>query len=222
MSHRRVPRVDETFLDRKGSDPLMSALMSAVTEKISHRRVPRVDETFLDRKGSDPLMSALNVRQRIESMFRTDDWPEAWRTSVLPLWQKIALYECLEYLTHQLSKHGMDFSPGDKTFMVLRDALTTFSVSQVYGAICRAAKNAAAYYMEQSSNISLRQAANTVVGRIQSFVEHARAEKWDVMRYRRDFNCPPSMVSNVLFDAVLKIGSDGFDLVPHEIESATI
>ena len=154
----------------------------------------------------------------LEAAFRKLDASSG--IQILPLWRKIALHECLEFLKLHLSKHGLPFKPGPKTKMVIEDGLTTYSVSQIYNQIHRATKDAAAYYMEKSSTITVFQAANSVVWRIQKLIEYARVQKWDITRYRRNFDCPRSEISRVLFDAVLKIGDAGFDEVPRELGPA--
>jgi hypothetical protein len=62
--------------------------------------------------------------------------------------------------------------------------------------------------------IPKQQAANSVVGNIQRAADRAQAEGWNVKPYGRDRRCPQSMVSIVLFDAVLKIGERGFNEPP--------
>jgi hypothetical protein len=154
----------------------------------------------------------------LESTFR--ELGAESRIQILPLWRKIALHECLEFLKLQMSNHGLPFKPGPKTQMVIEDGLTTYSVSQLYNQIHRATKDAAAYYMEKSSTITVSQAANSVVGRIQNLIQYARVQKWDITPFRRNFNCPRSEISRVLFDAVLKIGDAGFDELPRELGPA--
>jgi hypothetical protein len=85
-------------------------------------------------------------------------------------------------------------------------------VAQICNFIWRAAKDAAAFYVREA--VSKQHAANTVIGAIQRYGERAKAEGWDIKPYRRNFDCPQSMVSEVLFNAVLRIGDDGFNRTP--------
>ncbi len=82
--------------------------------------------------------------------------------------------------------------------------------------IWRSAKDAAAFLVRKG--VTKQHAANTVVGAMQRYGENARNGGWDVKSYKRPFNCPQSMISQVFFDSVLKIGEDGFNKVPHSIE----
>jgi hypothetical protein len=174
--------------------------------KVIWRVAPAIDEST-------------TLIEQIQGIFRTGDWPEIWHARVLPLWRHVALHECIQYLQHQLSRHRMPFSPGNKTRIVIEDGLTTYSISQMYTAIFRTVKDAAAFYVEKSPNVSLGLAANTVISRIKSFIDRARAEKWPVFRRPPEFECQPTMVRKVLFDVLLKFGHDGFDATPSEVES---
>lgn len=148
----------------------------------------------------------------LEAIFRTSDWPNEWRESRLWLWKKVALNECLQYLAVALGEHGLNLNPGEKTVLVIINLLEDYSVAQIYNMIWRSAKDAAAFLVRE--RVTKQHAANTVVGAIQRYGERAKAEKWDIKSYGRHWSCPQSMVSQVLFNAVLRIGDDGFNKIP--------
>ena len=165
--------------------------------------------------GTDePIDDPAHLIHRLDQTFLNMDWPESWYDQWLPLWQKISLNECLQYLDLCMTEHGFQFKAGEKTRQILINALTTFSVAQTFNFIWGSARNAAAYYMRE--NVSRRQAANSVVGAIQRRADQARAEGWDVKAFHRDRRCPQTMISQVLFDTVLQIGEDGFFKPPSE------
>ncbi len=148
----------------------------------------------------------------LEEMLRDRDWPVQWVEARVILWKEVAVQECLQYLAIALGEHGLNLSPGDKTLLVINSLLEHLSVGQIYNLIWRAAKDAAAFLVRE--RVSKQHAANTVVGSIQRYGERAKAEGWEIKPYRRHFECPQSMVSEVLFKAVLQIGDDGFKKVP--------
>lgn len=148
----------------------------------------------------------------LEEVFRTEKFPQNWINEKLILWKKIALNECLEYLANSLTEHNLTLSPGEKTIGVLNSSLENFSVGQIYNLIWRAAKDAAAFLVRTGT--FKKHAANTVVGKIQGYGERAVAEKWDIKAYRRPYNCPQSIISQVFFNTVLKIGEMGFSKTP--------
>jgi hypothetical protein len=169
---------------------------------------------LVDSSTGDPVGDPAHLIRTLDGMFLRMDWPEPWYEQWVPLWQKIALNECLQYLDFCMTDHSFQFNPGEKTRQVLTNVLSTFSVAQAYNFIWGAARNAAAYYMRES--IPKRQAANSVVGGIQRRADQARAEGWDVKSFRRDRRCPQTMISRVFFDTVLQIGEEGFCKPPSD------
>lgn len=162
---------------------------------------------------TDPILGdPKELIANLEAIFREMNWPDHWHVEWPDIWNKIALYECLEYLNVCMEDHGLTFSPGEKTILVFKNVLANFSVSQAYNMIWRAAKDAAAFYLRE--NVPKKHAANTVVGSIQKYAERAKAQGWDVKKYGRDRRCPQSLISEVLFNTVLQIGDDGFNEPP--------
>ena len=168
------------------------------------------------------LMTGINVdktRQFIATLENTLRNPElrpfTWHDETLSLWRKVAFHESMEYLELSMNEHKFELRAGEKTHLVVQSALQSYSVSQVFNFIWRAAKDAAAYQVREG--VPKRHAANSIIGNIQRSAERAQADKWDVKKYRRDRNCPQTVVSEVLFDTALKIGSDGLDEVPRPV-----
>ena len=148
----------------------------------------------------------------LESAFAQEDWPEPWQDEWLPLWRTIALHECLEYLNVCMEDRGFKFNPGEKTVMVFNQLLDSFSVAQAYNMIWSASKSAADFYVRKSP--PKQQAANSIIGRVQRRAERARDEGWETNPFRRDFRCPRSIVSHVLFSTALHMGDEGFTQAP--------
>ena len=149
---------------------------------------------------------------KLETIFRLMQWEENWYDQAESLWKKVAIEECLQYLNSRIEEHNLTFNPGEKTYLLFENLLEDYSVSQAYSFIWRAVKDAAAFYMR--GGVSKQHAANTVIGKIQGSLDRARAEGWVINHYRRDWSNPQSMVSQVLYNAVLQIGDDGFNKSP--------
>jgi hypothetical protein len=115
-----------------------------------------------------------------------------------------------------MTAHKFSFNPGDKTYFVSNGVLEDYSIAQVYYFIWSATTNAAAYQVREG--IQRVHAANVVIGSIQKKAERALAEGWQPKAYRRDFRCPQSVVSSVLFNLVLQIGEAAFDTPPRTAE----
>lgn len=142
------------------------------------------------------------------------EWSEAWCQEALQTWKKVALSECKEYLLFVLKEHHFEFTPGEKTTQYLEYALEHFSTAQVFNTIWRAAKDAAAYY-QREEGVSKRQAANAAIASIQRISERAVAENWEIKPYGRNYKCPQALVSEVLYNFALKLGDEGFQLIPN-------
>ena len=108
-----------------------------------------------------------------------------------------------------------DFSIGEKTIVTFVDMLEKFSVSQIYGIIYKNIANATKYYQE--SNISKKQAANSVIGNCQRYYESAILQNWDLAKYGRVYDIPQSVISEFLFNRIIGIGKLGFDMPPVDL-----
>lgn len=148
----------------------------------------------------------------VENALRAVDWPEHWLSDRLELWRTIALHECLQYLQVTMKEHGFDFSPGEKTKLVISQLLYSFSVAQIWGMMWRAVKDAVAYMARTHEPRS--RAANTVVGNLQRQGERAMAEGWVMKSFGRRWDCPQSKVTQVYFNLALKIGDKGITMPP--------
>lgn len=149
----------------------------------------------------------------LEAKLRSVDWPINWIEEAYPFWQELARNECLEYLNLCLQDHGFKFKPGDKTIKVIDMLLEHYCVAQAYALIFSAAKGAAAYYMR--GQVSKEQAANSVVVRIQRYLDRSLSEAWDVDHYNR--HTPESIVSQVFYKVALKLDGSGIDYVPDKL-----
>lgn len=107
--------------------------------------------------------------------------------------KEIALQECLSYLAHVLGEHQLQYSAGEKTFLVLNKGLESYSVAQMCSFIWRAAKDAAAFYVR--SRVSRDHAAKTVVSNIERQIERSISNEWNVAAYQRNFDHPQSVLS---------------------------
>lgn len=141
--------------------------------------------------------------------------PMSWHHETLPLWQKVAFHECIEYLELSMDERDFELQAGPKTHSVIENSLQVFSVSQIYNFMWGAVRDAADFLV--TKKVPRSHAANTVPGSIQRKSERAQAEGWDVKRFRRDRNRPQTIVSEVLFDVALKIGSKGFEETPRPV-----
>ena len=129
------------------------------------------------------------------------------------IWKHICLEECLEYLIWSVNNIlDTSYSVGKKTRSVFTNLLNDFSVSQIYGIIYKSVNNALRYYHEKQ--VYKKQATNTIVGNSLNFGERAISNNWDLSKYGRIKECPQSSISKIFFESLLKVGYDGFNMVP--------
>ena len=148
----------------------------------------------------------------IQYLLNLDDVESIDDEVKISLWEEIGLNEVLEYLYARMEEYNLPVEYiGDKTISSIKKALDEYSVSQVFNFIWRAVKNAAAFY--QKGQVSKKHAVNTISGNILRSSEKAKAEGWEIKGYGRDYNYPQSIISEVFFNNILKIGELGFTSV---------
>lgn len=124
--------------------------------------------------------------------------------------KELCMQECLAYLELILTDHTLPFKPGEKTRLVLEKGLQHFSVSQMYAVIWSTGNSAASYYMR--GNVPKHQAANSIVSRIDGYIDRALAENWNVKSYGRRFDLPQSALSRLIFNNLLGTTDGGFNM----------
>ncbi|MBV4429686.1 hypothetical protein [Clostridium tyrobutyricum] len=153
-----------------------------------------------------------NREEIINNLINPPEFIKSNSEEAFEIWRDIALAECLEYLKFQMDSVRFDFNPGKKTIAVFNDLLDDFSVSQIYGIIYKSIANATKFYQE--SDISRKQAANSVIGGCQRYAEKALINNWDLTKYHRVKDYPQTIISEFFFNRIVKIGTLGFDMPP--------
>lgn len=133
----------------------------------------------------------------------------------LEIWKRIAVEECVQYLTYSLDKAHFEFSAGEKTYKTFEDILDNFSVSQIYGIIWRAVADASKLYLEKK--LPKKHAANTTIGSCQRYAERAFLNSWKLSEYSRIKELPQCELAAFLYNKVLKIGELGFNCPPSNL-----
>lgn len=137
----------------------------------------------------------------------------------IELWREVALEESLEYLQHAREEVRLHAEIGDKTREMIAEILNSFSTAQIYMIIYSVVPRALADY-ESGKYGSRLHAANAIPGRCQAYADRAKVERWNLTKYRRNFNCKQSIVSETLFNRYLMIGTLGFDNRPGDFGGA--
>lgn len=144
----------------------------------------------------------------LDNKIRSTSYVDVAYDDVVSLAKEVSYVECISYIKLTLEEHRLEFNPGEKTELVIYNALESFSVSQIYSFIWRAAKDAAAFYLRSATN--KKHAANTIVSNIEKQVDRALANNWNVSSYKRNYTMPQSAVSRTLFNMLLLTDDGGF------------
>lgn len=153
---------------------------------------------------------AMDRIREIEDACLTGRWPEAWREQAPGLAREMARHECLAYLRFLAEERGLPMTTGEKTFLMIDNALTTYSVGQTYAFCWQGAKAAVDFRARKS--VSALHAANTIVGSCQRSIDVARTKQWAVENYTRPSQVRRSHLSYVLYDAFLGFGDRSFTM----------
>lgn len=143
---------------------------------------------------------------------RAPSWPNHWGGAIKALWLEISFAECKEYFRYSAEERGLPVAGEKSTDAMLKNLLEHFSVGQCYRILWAGAQRASDFLVR--TRCTRKHAANYMIGECQRWGDRARAEKWEVKPFRRNFNLPRSAISYVFFDVFLQIGEAGFDSVP--------
>lgn len=150
----------------------------------------------------------LDFVKQIEGVAASGQWPDRWFREAPSVIFGFAISECLTYMAHCADERRMKAPQGEKTRLTIANVLRDHSVAQAHSLIWMSTRNAADYFVR--GGVSKLQAANSIVTRLQTMVDRARAEGWDVKNYGRHKASPRSQMSYTLYDTLLKVGERGF------------
>ena len=146
-----------------------------------------------------------------------DEWPDHWRADVPNLWHHIAKYECLEFFLHLLDQRGyLPYTIGEKTHTTFDNLLADFPISRIINLSWMAVRDTIDFIAR--NNIPRNQGKNIFIGAIQRKADRALADGWDVRHFRRNYNCPQTVVSATFFKLFLRLGDSAFETVPPRID----
>lgn len=152
--------------------------------------------------------ATMGLVREIEHACLSAGWPQAWRDEAPDVAREVAAHECLAYLRHCADDRALPMPTGEKTMLMIENALTSYSVAQTY-AFCWQGAAASADF-KQRRNVSAVHAGNAIVGNCQRRIDLARAKKWDVANYTRPREVRRTHLSFTLFDAFLGFGDRAF------------
>jgi hypothetical protein len=135
----------------------------------------------------------------------------------LELWREIALNEIYEYMTDSVTSiFRTRYRKGDKAKMVFSELLKKHSVGQVFNIIYGRINYALRLKSEQG--LMAGHAVNSILNLCTNYSERAINNDWELKNYNRPKMLPESELSKFFFESILRIGDEGFNSVPRELE----
>ncbi|UEX76636.1 hypothetical protein [Sediminicurvatus halobius] len=149
---------------------------------------------------------------QLEAVFASGHWPEHWRSELPEVVSLIGIEQCIAYLELQQAERDLPFRAGTKTRAMFQRMLEHHSLAQAFNHIWVAARYAADHLVR--SRISRSHAANSAVSFLNTRMERARHEHWNLKPFRPDPRCCRCTVVDVLNNTVLNLGDLAFTRSP--------
>ncbi len=138
---------------------------------------------------------------------------DCYKEDLLDIWKEIGYYELIEYLYYQCEDFNLYTNNiGDKIQDMVKSLLDYFSISESMSIIYSAVKSVAA--RRQKDGISNNHAINTLYSYLYNSSNKILIGEWSRSAFSRNYDLPQSIISKHFFDVWLKIGSNGFTLIP--------
>jgi hypothetical protein len=212
LAESPVPYAPTAALRKELLDLLRQAGLIAVSEQSVDGTIEFDGEKIIydaqDVRWIVPANGTQELVNEIELAGLTGLWPDRWYDEAKLLWQKLALSECRQFYDYCAKMRGLHARSDGAVNTMLANLLRDFSVGQAYRVIWNGARAASDFLITKKPNRA--HAANYMVGASQRWADRARAEGWQVLAFKRNFDLPRCMISYVLFDVIYKIGERGF------------
>jgi len=153
-------------------------------------------------------IDAPTAYRKLDERLSSTAFLEAHQDDVREVALSVAKGEVLAYLELCLTERGLPFRVGEKTEHVLTMAMQNYSIGQVFAIIWRAARSASDYLVR--SGCPKRQAANVVPGAMESFMQRAQGNGWNVDPFKRPGKQSQSVLSRVVFNQILGLPDGAF------------
>jgi len=137
-----------------------------------------------------------------------DSKPQCYDDTLAQFLIKVSAHECLGYLQYQFRRHRLPFELGQKTEQLLMTTLQSYNVCEIIGLLWSSLKSQLARL--RSGSISPEEAASSVIPNLERLLIRAKTENWQLTQFARPLYLPQSKLSQIIFEQVLQVQSDGF------------
>jgi hypothetical protein len=160
-------------------------------------KIKGIDET-------DYLESLLNYiknKLKVSSISENFDF--------ISLFERIMVYECIDYLAYMRGTLGLPHEVGTKTSALFKKLLQNWRIDQVYTIIWSRCKDALTYKVQ--NGLPKQHASNLIISLIDKYVDKVIQNNWEIKSYYRDSTKKQSAMSYVLFNKILELGGTGVE-----------
>ncbi|MCP4937442.1 MAG: hypothetical protein GY927_25330 [bacterium] len=201
------------FLAIRHSSPIDAFVFNDDFTDTSAYYPTRINWDFLPCMTSNQKASYI---KELTNFVRDEKWPDDWNDDVDKEWNKIAKYECFEYIRYALQERSFNLDKfGEKSHTVIETLLQSFPVSKVINLSWQTAKEITDLSVRKG--IPKYRAKNVFIGSLERRAERCLADKWSIKDSHRDYNLPRTVVSSTLFDVFLELGDEAFTAIPPKL-----
>lgn len=168
-------------------------------------------------KLTNEKYSVENFMLKLFTRISGSDFINDYRKDIAILAEEVAIKECLAYMKIMLEQRNLSFSPGKKTLLLFEQLIQKYSVAEIFNFIWRGAKSVSDYYM--TGQVYRNQAGKAIIGTIKRIVAKVEEEgKW-VKPFDRKSTVSQCLVSEVIYNRILRSSDYGFKVPIGEIFS---
>ncbi len=181
-------------------DPYDSPGAVGMDMKVNFRKA----RWILNVRTTNDMSHAKMLNELIEPGLVNEDSHE----DAIALWKEVALEESLEYLQYKKATVDLNSEISEKTREYFSDLLEHYSTAQMYNIVWKSVKDAVMFQKER--RLPNLHAANLVSSGCKQYGDKAMAEGWQLKLYRRNYDLPQTIISQLLYNRLLAIGDAGF------------
>lgn len=122
---------------------------------------------------------------------------------------ELSVNECIGFLEASQKKYNLYFDIGNKSALLFKFALQSYSVAEIISLLWSAFKTALAKI--QGRQLTRENAALSVIPNFERLLFLAKEEGWKLTQYWRLKSIPQSKLSKIVFQHILEVNSDGYN-----------
>jgi len=142
----------------------------------------------------------------VQSRILKSEWPARWYDEICLVIFDLAFAEVKEFYNFCIEERKFPYVNEKRMTNLILNLLEDFSVAQCFHIIFRGAQAATDFMVR--SNASPPYAVNYLLSTSQNYADRAKATNKNLVPFRRNSNCPRSLISTILYNDVLKINDD--------------